>query len=191
MSKNPPTPSITADYAQRVTDDLSANRTEQERVRAELARLQEELVRLEESEQVLTKMQEVLGTTPKQTARKNKGSKTAAVPAARRSNGKTAAGKTGTNTGGKTSKKAASPKKPGEPTWLELTTAHLTAQNEPKSAAEVSSALTEAHPERAVQVAVVRNTLEQGVAQGLFERSKQGRSVFYTPVVAVSAQSGS
>ncbi|MFJ8762823.1 hypothetical protein [Streptomyces cyaneofuscatus] len=191
MSKNPPTPSITADYAQRVTDDLSANRTEQERVRAELARLQEELVRLEESEQVLTKMQEVLGTTPKQTARKNKGSKAAAVPAARRSNGKPAAGKTGTATGRKTSKKAASPKKPGEPTWLELANAHLTAQNEPKSAAEVSSALTEAHPERAVQVAVVRNTLEQGVAQGLFERSKQGRSVFYNPVVAVSAQPGS
>ncbi|MGW3835821.1 hypothetical protein ACWECY_31850, partial [Streptomyces microflavus] len=68
MSQNPPTPSITADYAQRVTDDLSANRSEQERVRTELARLQEELVRLEESEQVLTKMQEVLGTTPKQTA---------------------------------------------------------------------------------------------------------------------------
>ncbi|MFE1478529.1 hypothetical protein ACFW6N_32345 [Streptomyces cyaneofuscatus] len=187
MSKNPPTPSITADYAQRVTDDLSANRSEQERVRAELARLQEELVRLEESEQVLTKMQEVLGTTPKQTAKKGKGSKTAAVPAARRSNGKTAAGKTGTTTGRKTSKKAVSPKKPGEPTWLELATAHLTGQSEPKSAAEVSSALAEAHPERAVQVTVVRNTLEQGVAQGLFVRSKQGRSVFYSPVVAVSA----
>lgn len=191
MSKNPPTPSITADYAQRVTDDLSANRSEQERVRAELARLQDELVRLEESEQVLTKMQEVLGTSPKQTTKKGKGSKTAAVPAARRSNGKTAAGKTGTTTGRKTSKKAASPKKPGEPTWLELTTAHLTAQSEPKSAAEVSAALTEAHPERAVQVTVVRNTLEQGVAQGLFERSKQGRSVFYSPAVAVSAQPGS
>ncbi|MFI7236892.1 hypothetical protein [Streptomyces cyaneofuscatus] len=188
MSKNPPLPSVTADYAQRVTDDLSANRSEQERVRAELARLQEELVRLEESEQVLTKMQEVLGTTPKQTTKKGKGGKTAAVPAARRSNGKTAAGKAAT---GKASKKAASPKKPGELTWLELANAYLTGQSEPKSAAEVSSALAEAHPERAVQVAVVRNALEQGVAQGLLVRSKQGRSVFYNPVVAVSAQSGS
>ncbi|MGW3836827.1 hypothetical protein, partial [Streptomyces microflavus] len=145
-----------------------------------------ELVRLEESEQVLTKMQEVLGTTPKQTAKKGKSGKAAAVPAARRPNG-AAAGKTGTTTGRKTSKKAASPKKPGEPTWLELATAHLTGQSEPKSAAEVSAALVEAHPERAVQVTVVRNTLEQGVAQGLFVRSKQGRSVFYSPVVAVSA----
>ncbi|MYR92328.1 MULTISPECIES: hypothetical protein [unclassified Streptomyces] len=185
MPKTPSTPSITADYVQRVTDDLSVNRSEQERVRAELARLQEELIRLEESEQVLTKVQEVLGTTPKQTAKKGKASKTAAVPAARRSNSKA-----GATTGRKTSKKATSSKKPGEPTWLELTTAHLTGQNEPKSAAEVSSALTEAHPERAVQVTVVRNTLEQGVAQGLFVRSKQGRSVFYSPAVAVSAQPG-
>ncbi|XQE77637.1 hypothetical protein ACN24L_00845 [Streptomyces microflavus] len=190
MSTTPPTPSITADYAQRVTDDLSANRSEQERVRTELARLQEELVRLEESEQVLTKMQEVLGTTPKQTAKKGKGSKTAAVPAAR-SNGRAAAGKAGAATGPKASKKAASPKKPGEPTWLELATAHLTGQSEPTSAAEVSAALTEAHPERPVQVTVVRNALEQGVAQGLLVRSKQGRSVFYNPVVPVSAQSGS
>ncbi|MER8199294.1 hypothetical protein ABTY00_35855 [Streptomyces microflavus] len=191
MSKNPPAPSVTADYAQRVTDDLSANRSEQESVRAELARLQEELVRLEESEQVLTKMQEVLGATPKQTAKKGKSGKTTTVPAARRSNGKAAAGKVGTPAGRKTSKKAAPPKKPGEPTWLELATAHLTGQSEPKSAAEVSAALTEAHPERAVQVTVVRNTLEQGVAQGLLERSKQGRSVFYSPVVALSAQPGS
>ncbi|WP_411120218.1 hypothetical protein [Streptomyces sp. 058-1L] len=191
MSKNPPIPSITADYVQRVTDDLSANRSEQERVRTELARLREELVRLEESEQVLTKMQEVLGTTPKQTAKKGKGSKTAAVPAARRSNGRAAAGKAGAATGRKASKKAASPKKPGEPTWLELAAAHLTGQSEPTSAAEVSAALTEAHPERPVQVTVVRNALEQGVAQGLLVRSKQGRSVFYNPVVAVSAQSGS
>ncbi|MDX2407317.1 hypothetical protein NJO91_29855 [Streptomyces microflavus] len=187
MSTTPPIPSVTADYARRVTDDLSANRSEQERVRAELARLQEELVRLEESEQVLTKMQEVLGTTPKQAAKKGKSGKTTAVPAARRSNGRAAAGKAGVATGPKTAKKAASPKKPGEPTWLELATAHLTGQSEPKSAAEVSSALSEAHPERAVQVTVVRNTLEQGVAQGLFVRSKQGRSVFYSPVVPVSA----
>ncbi|MFD7859777.1 hypothetical protein ACFV6B_36670 [Streptomyces microflavus] len=182
MSTTPPIPSITADYAQRVTDDLSANRSEQERVRAELARLQEELVRLEESEQVLTKMQEVLRITPKKAAKKGQDGKATAVPAARPSNGGA-----GAITGRNTSKKAPSPKKPGEPTWLKLTTAHLTGQSEPKSAAEVSAALTEAHPERAVQVTVVRNTLEQGVAQGLLERSKQGRSVFYSPVLPASA----
>lgn len=189
MSVNLAVPSVTADYAQRVADDLSANRGEQERVRSELARLQEELVRLEESEQVLTKMQDVLGGAPKQAAKQGKGRKTAAVPAARRSNTKAAAGKSGDASGRKAAKKSASIKKPAEATWLELTTACLGGQNEPRSAAEVSASLTEAHPERAVQVTVVRNALEQGVAQGLLERSKQGRSVFYSPASAVPAPS--
>ncbi|MEU6935678.1 hypothetical protein ABZ943_03005 [Streptomyces rubiginosohelvolus] len=191
MSGNLPVQSVTADYAQRVADDLSANRSDQERVRSELARLQDELVRLAESEQVLTKMQEVLGGTPKQAAKQRKGGKGAAVPAARGSNRKKAAGKVAAAAGRKTSKKTVSPKKAGEPTWLELTTAYLGGQSEPRSAAEVAASLTEAHPERTVQVAVVRNSLEQGVAQGLLERSKQGRSVFYSPTVAVSVPSGS
>lgn len=191
MTVNLSVPSVTADYAQRVADDLSVNRGEQERVRAELDRLQDELVRLEESEQVLTKMQEVLGGAPKPTAKQGKSRKTAAVPAARRSNTKTAAGKLGASSGRKAAKKSASANKPGEATWLELTTAYLGGQSEPKSAAEVSSSLTEAHPERAVQVAVVRNALEQGVAQGLLERSKQGRSVFYSPTSAAAASSAS
>ncbi|WP_097984107.1 hypothetical protein [Streptomyces sp. f150] len=191
MSGNLPAQSVTADYAQRVADDLAGNRSEQERVRSELARLQDELVRLEDSEQVLTKMQEVLGGTPKQTSKPRKGGKGAAVPAARGSNRKKAAGKAAVAGGRKASKKTASPKKAGEPTWLELTTAYLGGQSEPRSAAEVAASLTEAHPERAVQVAVVRNSLEQGVAQGLLERSKQGRSVFYSPTAPASVPSGS
>jgi len=191
MSGNLPVPSVTADYAQRVAEDLSANRTEQERMRAELARLQDEIVRLEDSEQVLTKMQEVLGGTPKQTAKQGKGRKGAAVPAARRSNSRTAAGKSAAATGRTTTKKTASPRKQGEPTWLELTTAYLGGRSEPSSAAEVAASLTEAHPEREVQVTVVRNTLEQGVAQGVLERFKQGRSVFYSPASAASAPSDS
>ncbi|MFE9859167.1 hypothetical protein [Streptomyces sp. NPDC005780] len=191
MSVNLAVPSITADYAQRVADDLSANRGEQERVRSELDRLQDELVRLEESEQVLTKMQDVLGGAPKQAAKQGKSRRTAAVPAARRSNAKAAAGKSGAAGGRKVPKKSASTKQPGEATWLELTTAYLGGQAEPKSAAEVSASLTEAHPERAVQVTVVRNALEQGVAQGLLERSKQGRSVFYSPAATAPVPSDS
>ncbi|MFJ9113445.1 hypothetical protein [Streptomyces sp. NPDC102283] len=191
MSGNLPVQSVTADYAQRVADDLAANRSDQERVRTELARSQEELVRLEESEQVLTKMQEVLGGTPEQAAKQRKHRKGGAVPAARGSNRRTAAGKPAAATGRKAPKKTASPKKAGEPTWLELTTAYLGGQSEPRSAAEVAASLTQTHPERTVQVTVVRNTLEQGVAQGLLERSKQGRSVFYHPTTPASAPSGS
>ncbi|MFJ9890715.1 hypothetical protein ACIQRW_33360 [Streptomyces sp. NPDC091287] len=192
MSGNLPAPSVTADYAQRVADDLSATRSEQERVRTELARLQDDLVRLEDSEQVLTKMQEVLGGTPKQTTKQRKSPKSpkgTVVPAARRSNSKTAAAKPTATTKHKSSKKTATPKKAGEPTWLELTATYLGGQSEPRSAAEIAAALTEAHPERSVQVPVVRNTLEQGVAQGLLERSKQGRSVFYSPASATPAPS--
>ncbi|WP_030593213.1 hypothetical protein [Streptomyces globisporus] len=191
MSGNLPVQSVTADYAQRVADDLAANRGEQERVRTELARLQDELVRLEESEQVLTKMQEVLGGTPKQATKQRKGGKGAAVPAARGSDRKKTAGKAAASAGRKASKKTVSPKKAGEPTWLELTTAYLGGQSEPRSAAEVAASLTEAHPERTVQVTVVRNSLEQGVAQGRLERSKQGRSVFYSPTAPASVPSGS
>ncbi|SEE47842.1 hypothetical protein SAMN05216483_6343 [Streptomyces sp. 2131.1] len=191
MSTNPSVPSVTADYAQRVADDLSANRGEQERVRSELDRLRDELVRLEESEQVLTKMQDVLGGAPKPTAKQAKSRRAAAVPAARHSNAKTAAGKSGAVGGRQAVKKPAAAKRPGEATWLELTTAYLGGQGEPKSAAEISDALTEAHPERTVQVPVVRNALEQGVAQGLLERTKQGRSVFYSPVPAAPTPSDS
>ncbi|MFE2292751.1 hypothetical protein [Streptomyces sp. NPDC059452] len=194
MSGNHSSSSVTADYAQRVADDLAANLSDQERVRAELARLQEELVRLEESQQVLTKMQDVLGATGTSTAKNGKGRKRTAVPAARRSGGRAASRKAGTapagrKASGKTAaKKGTSPRKPGEPTWRELITAYLAGEGEPRSATEVAAGLTEAHPERTVQVTVVRNTLEQGVAQGLLERSKQGRSVFYSAVSTVPAQ---
>ncbi|MFG2767676.1 hypothetical protein [Streptomyces rubiginosohelvolus] len=191
MSGKTPVPSVTADYAQRVAEDLSANQSEQDRVRAELARLQDELVRLEESERVLTKMQDVLGDTSKRTAKASKGRDKTAVPAARRPNSKAAPGKSAAPNGRKKPRKAASAKKPAGPTWLELTNTYLGAQSEPRSAAEVAASLTESHPERDVQVTVVRNALEQGVAQGLLERSKQGRSVFYSLASAASASSTS
>lgn len=157
-----------------VADDLSANRSEQERVRSELARLQDELVRLEDSKQVLTKVQEMLGGTPKPAAKQRKSSKAAAVPVARGSNRKKAAGKSAAAAGRKAPKKARSPKKAGEPTWLELTTAYLGGQSELRSAAEVAALLTETHPERTVQVTVVRNSLEQGSPRGCWSIPSRG-----------------
>ncbi|KPC81116.1 MULTISPECIES: hypothetical protein [Streptomyces] len=197
MSENTPTSGISADYAQRITDDLAANRSEQERARAELTRLQDELIQLEEGEQILVKMQVVLGGTGKPATGKGKGRKAAvSVPAARRAKGRTESGKggDGAKPRARAGQKAqastdatAAPKAAGEPTWRALVTGYLADQKEPKSAAEVTAALTEAHPQRATQVAVVRNTLEHGVAHGLLERSKQGRSVYYSPVSVASA----
>lgn len=124
------------------------------------------------------------------------GKKKASVPAARR--GKSATGQQ-VSRKAKPAKKADSKaraeksalaKDAGDKTWAALAGNYLSAQSEPKSAAEVSAALTEAHPERNVQAAVVRNALEQGVARGLLERSKQGRSVYYTPATAAPASDG-
>ncbi|KQZ19974.1 hypothetical protein AB0K86_17525 [Streptomyces clavifer] len=193
MSENTSTSTISADYAQRITDDLAANRSEQDRARAELTRLQDALVQLETGEQILVKMQEVLGGgSTKPAVRKSKDRKVAAVPAARSPKSRTASPKGGRKQKAQADQGApadggAATKVAGDPTWRELVTGYLTTQREPKSAAEVTSALAESHPQRKTQVAVVRNTLEQGVAHGLLERSKQGRSVYYSPVSATTS----
>ncbi|MEU9064565.1 hypothetical protein AB0D13_38455 [Streptomyces sp. NPDC048430] len=192
MSEVAATSTVTAGYAQKVTEDLAVTRSEQERVRAELARLQGELRELEEGEQVLVKMQVVLGGAGEQSATANgKGKTKTSVPAAR--SGKGAAEQQKVPGKAKPAKKAGSKapapkavpaKGAGEETWAALAGSYLAEQSEPKSAAEVSAALAEAHPQRKVQATVVRNALEQGVARGLLERSKQGRSVYYTPASA-------
>ncbi|MFJ8755317.1 hypothetical protein ACIREO_39325 [Streptomyces sp. NPDC102441] len=188
MSEIAAASTVTAGYAQKVTEDLAATRSEQERVRAELTRLEGELRQLEEGEQVLVKMQVVLGGPGRPAAGGGKGRKKASLPAAR---GKDVTARQKMSGKVKPSKKinpkapagkAAPAKGAGEETWAALAASYLAGQSEPKSAAEVSAALTEAHPQRRVQATVVRNALEQGVARGLLERSKQGRSVYYTPV---------
>ncbi|MFD5872128.1 hypothetical protein [Streptomyces sp. NPDC060322] len=194
MPKTTVTSTISADYAQRITDDLSTNRGEQERVRTELTRLQGELLLLEEGEQVLVKMQEVLGDSGKPAARQGKGRTTASVPTARRPQSRTTTKKRSRASKPQVPTDAEAPasgvtgaKGSSEPTWRELVTTYLGDQREPKSAKEVTAALTESNPQRKTQVTVVRNTLEQGVAHGLLERSKQGRSVYYSLVSTPTA----
>jgi predicted transcriptional regulator len=63
---------------------------------------------------------------------------------------------------------------------VELIRRHLTDQKEPRSAAEISTALGKAHPKRDIAAKVVRVTLEGLVAKSQAERTKQGRSVFYS-----------
>ncbi|MGW7510040.1 hypothetical protein ACWGJ0_20260 [Streptomyces massasporeus] len=91
-----------------------------------------------------------------------------------------------TKTAGST-KTAAGAAKSGEPTLVELIRRHLAVQKEPRSAAEISTALGQAHPHRDIAAKVVRVTLEGLVAKSQAERSKQGRSVFYTAPAAQSA----
>jgi predicted transcriptional regulator len=63
---------------------------------------------------------------------------------------------------------------------VELIRHHLSEQNEPRSATEISTALGQAHPERDIKTKVVRITLEGLVAKSQAQRTKQGASVFYT-----------
>ncbi|MBZ6105461.1 hypothetical protein ACH4NO_28140 [Streptomyces olivaceus] len=73
------------------------------------------------------------------------------------------------------------------PTLVELVRHHLAGQSEPRSAAEVTTALGGTHPERTVKTTVVRTTLEGLVARNQAQRSKQGTSVYYTAADAPDA----
>ncbi|MEV7079587.1 hypothetical protein AB0N88_13715 [Streptomyces sp. NPDC093516] len=109
-------------------------------------------------------------TSAETTAGKAPAAKTTAAktPAAKTSAGKTTAGK------------APTAAKSAEPTLVELIRRHLAEQKEPRSAAEIAGSLGQAHPERDISAKVVRVTLEGLVAKSQAERSKQGRSVFYS-----------
>ncbi|MGW3633058.1 hypothetical protein ACWD7F_23320 [Streptomyces sp. NPDC005122] len=75
---------------------------------------------------------------------------------------------------------AKAPEAAGKPTLVELIHDHLSRQSEPRSAAEITSTLSETHPERGIKATVVRTTVEGLVAKGRAQRSKQGTSVYYT-----------
>ncbi|MFH8900626.1 BlaI/MecI/CopY family transcriptional regulator [Streptomyces coeruleorubidus] len=199
-----PATELASQYIAQVTGDLETNLKEQERISAEIASLQEQLAALQRDHSVLVNMRQALGVeaAPAEPAA---GNQSATVPSPRRRKAgatpdgkqkarkstttrprKKAAGKTeakaagATKAAGKTEAKAAGATKAAQPTLVELIRHHLTAQKEPRSAAEVSAALSQAHPDRDIAAKVVRVTLEALVAKGQAERTKQGRSVFYT-----------
>ncbi|MFI1680626.1 hypothetical protein [Streptomyces sp. NPDC020607] len=191
-----------AQYAARVAADLETNRKEQERIGSEVAALQEQLQALENDHAVLLSMQQALGspgTAPgnaKQPARRKK-----AVPAPRASaNGSRATrskkavatkDKAATDAPKDTAKQPAAPKSKSKSksTLVELIDNHLGRQNEPRSAAEIATALAQALPDRTVKTTVVRTTVEGLVAKGRAQRSKQGSSVFYTSAAPAAEQS--
>ncbi|MFI9342109.1 hypothetical protein ACIG0D_12665 [Streptomyces sp. NPDC052773] len=87
-------------------------------------------------------------------------------------------GKSGDETARKSS--ATATKTADQPTLVDLVRGHLGEVSEPRSAAEVASALGQVHPDRDIKTTVVRTTLESLVAKGQAQRTKQGNSVFYT-----------
>ncbi|MGC5241927.1 hypothetical protein ACPXCH_19480 [Streptomyces albogriseolus] len=112
---------------------------------------------------------------------KSAGARSARKPATPKPAGKAAAVKASTvKTARKAPAKAAESAQGDAPKLVDLVRRHLDEQKEPRSAAEVATALGQAHPGRTIKVTVVRSTLEGLVARNQAQRGKQGTSVFYT-----------
>ncbi|WP_028813352.1 hypothetical protein [Streptomyces flavidovirens] len=177
-------PTLQSQYAHQVDADLEHNTKEQERVRSEVAALQAQLEALEKDHELLVSMRAALGTTP---AKKNRATRTAkAGPAAKTVVPKPRRAKA-TSDHDKPSRKTAQPNtgakaNKGTPPLRELVVAVLAKHDEPRSAAEVTHELAQAHPERTLSVTVVRNALEASVAKNQSERTKQQKSVYYRAV---------
>ncbi|MEW1648660.1 hypothetical protein [Streptomyces sp. NPDC091219] len=182
---------LTSQYIAQVASDLEGNLKEQERIGTEIAALQEQLAALQQDHSVLVNIQQALGVTPaleappatseRATTSSAQQKAEASVPRKRRARKTTAAKNSTTDTKPAAEKPAltAAPKKT-QPTLVELIRRHLAGQNEPRSAAEISTALSQAHPERNIKTKVVRVTTEGLVAKSQAQRTKQGASVFYS-----------
>ncbi|MFG2025659.1 BlaI/MecI/CopY family transcriptional regulator [Streptomyces sp. NPDC048825] len=182
------TTELKTQYAAQVAADLERNAKDQESIGAEVSVLQEQLLALQRDRALLVNLQEALSgespadaspgsdetvtpvpSVPRQAsaeptpARKKK----AAAPKPKKTPAKSPDTKTPT-TGAK------------QPTLVELIRNHLGQQSEPRSSAEISTALAQAHPDRDIKPKVVRTTVEGLVAKGHVRRTKQGSSVYYT-----------
>ncbi|GAA3914025.1 gamma-butyrolactone-binding regulator SlbR [Streptomyces lacrimifluminis] len=185
------TTELTSHYTAQVAGDLDRNTKEQDRIGAEIEALQKQLRSLQHDHTLLTNMQKALGGPDTAT-------QPAAAPAVPRQKNTAQPGpgkrgrakKTAAAPGGDAVKKPAAKKpeaaakapaaKAAQPTLVELIRRHLTAQNEPRSAAEIATALGQAHPDRNIKTTVVRTTVEGLVAKSHVQRTKQGSSVYYT-----------
>ncbi|MCZ9347983.1 hypothetical protein NGM37_60970 [Streptomyces sp. TRM76130] len=198
---------LASQYAAQVTGDLERNAQEQERLSSEIVNLQEQLAALQRDHSVLVNIQQALGATrapaeetvapdpasvpsprKKPTPTEGTGGKRtrAKKPAAQQRRTAKNAASAGESATEPTARSAAKPsaktavRKPGAPTLGELILGVLSQRTEPRSAAEVATALGEAHADRPVKITVVRNTLENLVARNQVQRTKQGSSVYYT-----------
>ncbi|MEU0950603.1 hypothetical protein ABZ379_49550 [Streptomyces canus] len=156
---------LTSQYTTQVTDDLERNLKEQDRITSEIEALQTKLGDLKRDHTVLMIMQQALGEASAAAVLHD----ATQVPASRMP--RKAADST-TPTRKRTSDAS-------QPTLVSLVRAYLTSQKEPRSAAEVTTALSQQHPGRPIKATVVRTTLEGLVAKSLAHRTKQGASVSY------------
>ncbi|KOG42620.1 hypothetical protein [Streptomyces resistomycificus] len=192
MSENAVATELTSQYTAQVTADLERNAKEQERIGGEIAALQEQLAALQRDHTVLVSIRDAIGTAPAP-AEPAAPAKAVTVPAARKKSTSQSGGKQARAKKSAPAPRRGSTKKPAakksenkaenastaQPTLVDLVRRHLGEQSEPRSAAEICTALGQAHPDRTIKATVVRTTLEGLVARNQAHRSKQGSSVFY------------
>ncbi|MER5410639.1 hypothetical protein [Streptomyces sp. NPDC002769] len=193
------TTELQSQYAAQLTADLERNTKEQERIGAEVVALQELLQALRRDQALLVNLRRTLGdespaaagakaaepaatvpSVPRQASAEPKSGPKAAKQQKKAAAAKPAKAARTTPRSAGTKAAAKAPEAAGKPTLVELIHDHLSRQSEPRSAAEITSTLSETHPERGIKATVVRTTVEGLVAKGRAQRSKQGTSVYYT-----------
>ncbi|MET7648005.1 hypothetical protein ABZS83_31130 [Streptomyces sp. NPDC005426] len=162
---------LVSQYIARVEQDLAHNAEEQDRIGQEMEGLQQRLDALQRDRGVLLGVRQALGGQGADQAEPS-------TPAA--GSEETAPRQQGDAPGKPGTPEAHQARKISELTLVDLVGDHLAGQSEPRSAAEVSADIAQAHPGRRVKATVVRATLEALVAQGRARRTKRGRSVFYS-----------
>ncbi|MFE3683239.1 hypothetical protein ACFXPM_08325 [Streptomyces sp. NPDC059095] len=188
---------LQSQYAAQIQSDLDSNIAEREQIAGQISSLQEQLSVLENNHALLASMQQAIGPASAAPAKgSTKGSTKGSAKAAKKTAGGAAPripqARTAAKSAGRATKKQAKPavkaKASGNtPTLRDLVANHLAQSGEPRSAAEITAGLTDAHPQRNIAGTVVRNTLENLVAKGQAQRTRQNRSVFYTAPDATSA----
>ncbi|MFB7867845.1 hypothetical protein [Streptomyces sp. NPDC056069] len=181
---------IKSHYATQIAADLERNTQEQEQISSQLTALKVQLLTLQNDHALLVHMQQSL-SNPLSAAGSESGadgnygyvkpSMDSAAPA-QAVNGTGAAIKEM----GSTKKRAKYRRADGTLPLRALVSMHLAEHGGPRSAAEVAAAVSEAHPDRKVSIAVVRNTLENLVAKSEASRMKQQKSVFYSIIDGAS-----
>ncbi|WP_051805838.1 hypothetical protein [Streptomyces sp. NRRL F-2747] len=171
----PESPLVLDEYARRIRTDVDANLLRQEQLRGELRKLEEE-------HNVLLRLQETLATGAEaiasMRAETGEAGEAGELPKPRRAERQVPRRRGGKGRAGKG-------RLSGEASLIETVNALLQAQAEPRSVAEI---LGEVIAVRPATIQTVRNTLDRLVATSKAERTKQGRSVYYS---AVGAAAGS
>ncbi|MGW2562275.1 hypothetical protein ACWCXB_24060 [Streptomyces sp. NPDC001514] len=149
-------------YASRLQADVEANLVQQEQVRIELRKLKQEHAALAKMMMSLEAVAETAVRVPEQPTAARQGEALRPAP----------------------SSQPGTPRTPHAPrgeesSLIEIVCRLLREQNEPRSVAEIRNDVIAVRP---TTEQTVRNTLDRLVATSKAERTRQGRSVFYSAV---------